>query len=273
MDSVAIFGTLGIGAALSALAANLVKALIVALICYIVIKAIRRIFHGVMEKTHFERGLKSFMENVVNVALWSVAVIIVCQSIGIQVTSLVAVLSVAGVALSLSVQGIMSNLFSGVCVLGTRPFVAGDYVSLNGVEGVVEAVGFFYTSIKTVDNKVISVPNSEITSAKVINFSREDLRRVDLTFCASYDNATEQVKGAIMEAMQADSRILTDPAPFTGLLSYKDSCIEYVARAWVRTGDYWDVYFALNEAVRESFRRNGVEMTYNHVNVHMVQDN
>ena len=264
----AIFADLGVSAILATLATNLVKALVIGLLCYIAIKAIRKIFDGILEKTHFEKSLKSFIGSTVNVILWSVAVIIVCQSIGIEVTSLVAVLSVAGVALSLSVQGIMSNLFSGVCILGTRPFVAGDYVSLNGIEGVVEAVGFFYTTVKTVDNKDISVPNSEITSAKVINFSREELRRVDLTFCASYDNPTAQVKGAIMEAMQADSRVLTDPAPFVGLLSYKDSCIEYVARAWVKSGDYWDVYFALNESVRDYFDKNGVKMTYNHLIIH-----
>lgn len=273
MESTAFsFSTFGLRATLGVLATYLLKALVVALICYIAIKAIRRIFDGVLEKTHFEKGLKSFISSAVNVALWSVAVIIVCQSLGIQVTSLVAVLSVAGVALSLSIQGIMSNLFSGVCVLGTRPFVAGEYVSLNGIEGTVDSVGFFYTSVKTVDNKLISVPNSEITSAKVINFSREALRRVDLTFSASYDNGTEQVKNALLESARADSRVLDTPAPFAGLLSYKDSCIDYVLRVWVKSGDYWDVYFALNESVRESFKRHGVEMTYNHVNVHVVKD-
>ena len=262
---------IGVAAIFSTLAANLLKAVVIGLLCYIVIRTFRKILHNVLEKTHFEKGLKSFIENVANVAMWSVAIIIICQAIGIEVTSLVAVLSVAGVALSLSVQGIMSNLFSGVCVLGTRPFVSGDYVALNGVEGVVDSVGFFYTAIKTTDNKYISVPNSEITSAKVINFSRETYRRVDLTFCASYDAPTEKVKNAIMEVIKADSRVLTEPAPFVGLLNYKDSCIEYVSRAWVKGSDYWDVYFAINEGVRESFKRNGVEMTYNHLIIHAAK--
>jgi len=271
MGTTAIFADLGISAILTTLAANLLKALVVGLICYIAIKALRKVFDGILEKTHFEKSLKSFISSTINVILWSVAVIIVCQSIGIEVTSLVAVLSVAGVALSLSVQGIMSNLFSGVCILGTRPFVAGDYVSLNGIEGVVESVGFFYTTVKTVDNKDISVPNSEITSAKVVNFSREELRRVDLTFCASYENSTEQVKGALLEAAKANPKVLADPAPFAAILSYKDSSIEYVLRAWVKSGDYWDVYFGLNESVREYFEKNGVQMTYNHVIIHAAK--
>ena len=269
MDSIVTKLSLGVLAA--PLVANILSAVVAALVCWIVIKIISRILFNVFEKTHFERGMKNFLLSAARVGLWSIAVIIIAGALGVEVASLVAVLSVAGLALSLSVQGIMTNLFSGVTVLATHPFVVGDYVELNGVSGTVANIGLFYTSVKTVDNKVISVPNSEITSAKVINYTHEALRRVDLTFSASYDNGTEQVKEALLSAARADSRVLTDPAPFAGILSYKDSCIEYVLRSWVKSGDYWDVYFALNESVRESFARAGVEMTYNHLNVHVVK--
>ena len=166
----------------------------------------------------------------------------------------------------------MSNLFSGFTILTTKPFEEGDYVEINGEGGSIKEVGFFYTKIATVDNKIVNVPNSQVTGAKVVNFSTEELRRVDLTFEASYNDATETVKKAIMDVMESDERILKDPAPFTGLLNYKDSSIQYVARAWVKSEDYWGVYFYVNEKVREVFDERGIEMTYQHLNVHMVND-
>ena len=260
---------MGFGAIAAALAGQVLIALVVALVCWIVIRIILSIVQKLLGKTKFDPAMQHFLLSACRVALWFVAIIIVASSLGINVASLVAVLSVAGLALSLSVQGVMSNVFSGVTVLATHPFAAGDFVELNGISGVVETVGLVYTKIKTLDNKLISVPNSEVTGAKVINYSAEPLRRVDLTFAASYDCPTEQVKKALMEAMEANEKVLRDPAPFAGLLSYKDSSIEYVARAWCKNADYWDVYFGLNEAVRESFKRNGVEMSYAHLNIHV----
>ncbi|MGE4353210.1 MAG: mechanosensitive ion channel family protein [Oscillospiraceae bacterium] len=264
--------TYGISATASAFLANLISALIVALVCYIAIKIISKIIFKIIEKTHFEQGVKHFLLSAVKVGLWFIAIIIIATKLGIPAASLVALLSVAGLALSLAFQGVLTNLFSGLTVLTTRPFVIGDYVELNGLSGTVSAINLFYTTLKTVDNKMISVPNSEVTSAKVINYSHEARRRLDMTFSASYDDTTENVRAAIMEAVAAQDKILQDPAPFVGLLAYKDSCIDYVLRVWVNNADYWDIYFALNETVRECFAKHGVQMTYNHLNVHMISD-
>ena len=265
-----IFIDLGLSASVSAILGRLLSAAIVAAICYIVIRLVCRILRGLYDKTHFERGMKDFLLAATRVGLWCIAAVIIAGSLGIEVASLVAVLSVAGLALSLSVQGIMSNVFSGVTLLATRPCTVGDYVELNGVAGTVETVGLFYTSVTTPDNKLISIPNSEITSAKVTNYSREPDRRIDLRFSASYGDSTDKVRAAIMEAVMADGRVLAQPAPFVGIDSFGGSSISYITRVWVRNGDYWNVYYALNEAVRSSFERNGVEMTYDHINVHMV---
>lgn len=271
MSTVNVLG-LSFGAVMMAFLAKLVPALIVTLVCYIAIKVISKIMFSVIEKTRFERGMKDFLLSAIKIGLWFIAIIIIAGSLGIAVASLVAVLSVAGLALSLSIQGTMSNVFSGITVLATRPFVVDDYVEINGVAGNVVTIGLFYTTVRTLDNKIISVPNSEVTSAKVINYTHESIRRVDLNFCASYSDSTESVKSAIIQAIQADERVLQDPAPFAGLLTYHESRIEYVARAWVKSADYWDVYFALNESVRESFAKCGVKMTYDHINVHMVKE-
>ena len=272
MDSISALLNLGISAAASTFLANIISALMMAIVCYIAIKIFSKIMFNIIEKTRFERGMKNFFLSAAKVVLWFIAIIIIASTLGIPVASLVAVLSVAGLALSLSLQGILSNVFSGMTLLVTHPFFVGNYVELNGVSGTVETIGLFYTAVKTIDNKLISVPNSEVISAKVINYSHEAKRRVDMTFSASYDDATETVKAAIMDAVNSEVRILPDPTPFVGLLTYKDSCIDYVLRAWVNNADYWDVYFSLNENVRECFVKYGVKMTYNHLNVHMTSD-
>ena len=137
--------------------------------------------------------------------------------------------------------------------------------------GIVKTVGLFYTQLDTLDNVAVSIPNSDVTASAVNNYSREDLRRVDRTFCTSYENTTDEVKAAIAEAIGKDARILTEPAPFVRLLDYKGSTVEYVVRVWCKGSDYWDVYFDLNENVRESFAAHGVNFSYEHMNVHIVE--
>ncbi len=257
--------------------ANFAESLIVAalafVISYFAIKILKKILSKILDRSTLELTLKKFAVSAINIVLWTIAIIIILPILGIEATSIVAAFSVAGLALSLSIQGIMSNVFSGITVLGSRPFVVDDYVELNGVSGSVSRIGFFYTVVKTVDNKLISIPNSEVTSAKIINYNHEPTRRVDFTFSASYDDSTESVKNAIMEVVKTETRILHEPAePFVGLVAYKDSCIDYVLRVWVHSSDYWDVFFNINESVRESFAKNNVTMTYNHLNVHIVDD-
>ena len=215
--------------------------------------------------------LAGFIRSAVRGVMWILTVIIVADALGIPTTSLVALVSVVGLALSLSVQNIMSNLFSGITLLITKPFVAGDFVDIAGKTGTIKSLGLFYTMMDTVDNTVINIPNGDVTAASIVNYSKEALRRVDMKFCASYDDATEKVKAAILEAAAEDTRIIAEPAPFIALSQYKDSCIEYVVRLWCKNSDYWDVYFGMNERVRSAFDRNGISMTYEHMNVHIIE--
>ena len=215
--------------------------------------------------------LGGFIRSAVRGVMWILTVIIVADALGIPTTSLVALVSVVGLALSLSVQNIMSNLFSGITLLIAKPFVAGDFVDIAGKTGTIKSMGLFYTMMDTVDNMVINIPNGDVTAASIINYSKEELRRVDMLFCASYDDATEDVKAAILEAAAEDERIKDEPAPFIALHQYKDSCIEYVVRLWCKNSDYGAVYFGMNERVRAAFDRNGIHMTYEHMNVHIVE--
>lgn len=251
---------------------SLLNAVLIFIICLIVIRLAKNAIARMLDRSHIDPSLKGFLGSVLSVALWAVAVIIIADSLGIPVTSLVAVLSVAGLALSLAVQGLLTNLFSGVTILVTRPFNVGDFVDIGGSTGTVRKIGLFYTVICTVDNKLIHVPNGDITSAKVVNYSAEKLRRVDLAITASYDCATEDVRSALLDAAAMTDKALADPAPFAAINAYNASSIEYTFRVWCESCDYWDVYFGLNENVRKAFADKGIEMTYEHLNVHMIKE-
>ena len=250
---------------------SILSAVVVFIICLIVVKIVSALIKKTLENSKMEKGLRNFISSAVKIALWAIAIIIIAGSLGIETASLVAVLSVAGLALSLSIQGIAANLFSGVTILATKPFVSGNFVSVGGVEGVVESIGLFHTTIKTIDNKLIFVPNSEVTSSKVINFTHEPMRRVDITFGADYGCPVEDVKAAVTELMREHPLVLEEPAPFVSVLSYKGSNIEYVLRAWCKTEDYWTVFFAMNEGLLTALKKHGCGMSYEHVNVHMVE--
>ena len=250
----------------------LLSAIVTLVVCIVAIKLITNIVDRLLSRsTKLDATLRHYLSSGVRTLLWILAVIIVANALGINTTSLVALVSVAGLALSLSVQNVMSNLFSGITLLIAKPFSSGDFVEVAGKTGVIKAVGLFYTQLDTLDNVAISIPNGDVTAGSVINYSREPLRRVDRTFTASYDSSTEDVKAAILDAIAKDGRILSDPAPFVRLLEYKGSTVEYVVRVWCKNADYWDVYFDLNENVRESFAEKGVKFSYEHVNVHVVE--
>ena len=259
--------TLGIGSA-----SALLSAVVTLVICIIAIKLLMKVVDRVLNKsTKIDGTLKGFVRSAANILLWILAVIIVANALGINTSSLVALVSVVGLALSLSVQNILSNLFSGLTLLITKPFAAGDFVEVGGKTGLVKTIGLFYTQLDTLDNIAVSIPNSDVTAAAVNNYSREELRRVDRTFTTSYECSTDEVKAAINDAIAKDERILSDPAPFVRLIDYKGSTVEYVVRVWCKSADYWDVYFNLNENVRESFAAKGVKFSYEHVNVHIVE--
>ena len=250
----------------------LLSAIVTLVICIIAIKLVTKIVDRLLERSpKLDATLRHYIGSAVRTLLWILTVIIVANALGINTTSLVALVSVAGLALSLAVQNVMSNLFSGITLLIAKPFTTGDFVEVAGKTGTIKAVGLFYTQLDTLDNIAVSIPNSDVTASTINNYSREPLRRVDRTFTASYECPTEQVKAAIFDAIAKDERILADPAPFVRLLEYKGSTVEYVVRVWCKNADYWDVYFNLNENVRESFAEKGVKFSYEHVNVHIVE--
>ncbi|MGM9575667.1 MAG: mechanosensitive ion channel family protein [Oscillospiraceae bacterium] len=252
---------------------SILSAVLIYVVCYAAIRLLCRAFEKLLDRSkHIDASLKTFFSGAIKAALWVIAIIIIAGSLGIPVTSLVAVLSVAGVALSLALQGLLSNLFSGITILATRPFNVGDYVQVGGEGGTVKSIGLFYTVLDTPDNRVIYAPNGDITSGKIVNYSAEPVRRVIIPVTASYDSATEDVRRAVLAAAAKDERILTEPAPMAAISGFGSSSVEYTVRVWCKSDDYWDVLFALNENIRDSFAEYGVEMSYDHLNVHIEKD-
>ena len=251
---------------------SILSAILTLVICFIIIKIITAAANRALGKSKkLDATLRGFVTSAIKAVLWVMAFIIVANALGINTSSLVALVSVVGLALSLSVQNILSNLFSGLTLLITKPFASGDFVEIAGKTGLVKTVGLFYTQLDTLDNIAVAIPNSDVTAAAVSNYSREELRRVDRTFTTSYECTTDEVKAAIADAIAKDELILQDPAPFVRLIDYKGSTVEYVVRVWCKSADYWTVYFNLNENVRESFAAKGVKFSYEHVNVHIVE--
>lgn len=252
-------------------ATSVLRVILILIIGYFAIRLLMKMVDRLLERASALEALKVYIHSVVKVLLWFVLVIIVADALGVPITSLVALLSVAGLAVSLALQNTLANLAGGIMLLVTKPFTVNDYVEAGGVSGTVAAVDLSYTTIHTPDQKVIYVPNSELSATKIINYTALGQRRVDVAFTASYDAPTAAVKAAVQEVIDATPQILSDPAPKTVLTAYESSSIAYAVRVWTRTEDYWDVYFAIQEQLREAFEKHHVEMTYDHLNVHLVE--
>lgn len=253
----------------------LAKPVLIFVVCKILIGIALKVVDGVFDNTHLDRSIKSFSKHAIKIALWAISMIMIAEAFGVDTASLVAVLGVASLALSLAVQGIFTNVFSGIAIILTKPFSVGDFVDVCGVSGTVKEIGLMRTTLNTPDNKLELIPNGDINASRITNYSAEDLRRVDLKFTASYDDETESVKKAILEVIEADDRVLNDvegKEPFVRLSAYNAHDIEYTVRVWVKGEDYWAVYFDLNEGVRESYKRYGIQFTYPHVMVHSVKE-
>ncbi len=258
-DSGLSIGTLTLSAAL--------KAAAILLLGIILLRILLKLFDRGFDRSEKLSPLKKHVRPVLKTLLAVILALVVLDSLGVQVTSFIALLSVAGLAISLALQNTLANIAGGIMILTTQPYSIGDYVSIGATEGTVDVIGLSSTKLVTVDNKQITIPNSTVASATITNFNRLGRRRIDLTFTASYDAPTEAVYAALREAMERFPQ-LTAP-PEVHLSEYGASSIAYLARMWVRSSDYWTVYWGVLEAARETFAAHRVEMTYDHLNVHL----
>lgn len=252
---------------------KVLKAIIVFVVCYVLIRLVMRLIARIMKRFSLDATLAKIIRFAIKLVLYFVTAMIVIDTLGVSVTSLLAAFSVIGLAASLAVQDSLSNLASGIMLLVTKPFKLGDFVEADGVDGTVTLIGLIHTHITTIDNKVIYVPNSKIISGKIVNYTTQEKRRVDLDISVSYGAPISDVRRSILQSIEAVGLFLDTPdIPFVAVQSYDESSICYVVRAWVNTADYWPAHFALLEQIKVDFDQNGIEMTYNHLNVHMITD-
>ncbi len=252
-------------------ASNIFGAVLSIVISLILIKVLTKVLERALGRSKLDASLQTLLRNLVKGALWAVAAIIVLGCLGIEVTSLVAVLSVVGLAFSLALQNFLSNVAGGMQLLASHPFAVGDFVDVGVCSGTVEEIGMFYTKVTTPDNKLVQLPNSAIVTANITNFSAQPTRRVELNVSASYDAPTGEVAALLVKLAGEHPLVLADPEPAVHVEEYGDSAIRYVMRVWCANADYWTVYYDLLDGFKPAFDEAGVEMTYPHVNVHMVE--
>ena len=235
----------------------------------LVIRAAMKLVDRSLSKSRLEKAAVSLIRSLLRVVLWVMLGLMVASKLGIDVTGVVALASVASLALSLSLQDALSNVIGGFMLLSNHPFHSGDYVEIAGQGGVVQTIDITYTKLTTGDNKTISIPNSAVVSSQIVNYSTSGTRRVDINVSASYDAPIATVKAALLEAAKLDTVLDAPAAPFAAVVSYGDSAINYTLRVWTTAAEYWNTFFTINEKIKEEFDKAGVEMTYPHLNVHI----
>lgn len=241
--------------------------LVLFLVCCLLVKLLMRATSRILERSRLDKRLHTAIRSAVKTVLVFIAVIVLAEAIGINTSSLLAILSVAGLAVSLSIQDSLSNLASAIMILTAKPFKIGDFIEVKGKSGTVEQTGIIYTVIVTPDNQRIHIPNSQITSNEITNFTAVGRRRVEINISASYDAPVEAVKAALLQAA-AHPKLLPDEPVFARVSKYADSAVEYTLRFWTKPEDFWDTYYDVLEACKRAFDDAGIEMTYPHLNVH-----
>ena len=247
-----------------------VRVALIVLAALVVSKIVMSLVGRMLKRSKLDPSLIRILRSVVKFVVGVVCILIICDTLGVEITSLIALFSVVGLALSLAVQSVLSNLAGGITVLGAKPFQTGDFVEIDGVTGKVKEISLLYTKLDTADNKLVYLPNKTVSETKVINFTGEATRRIELTFSVSYDSPIDRVKEAVLAMVAAEPLALDEPAPVVGVASYGASAINYNLWVWCAGADYWDAFYAVNEGVKKALDAAGLEMTYDHLNVHVI---
>jgi small conductance mechanosensitive channel len=247
---------------------RILPALAVLLVGILLSRIFLKLFDKALQKSKLNSSMFSFLKTLMRVLLYSLAILIAAGCLGIDVSSLIAVLGVVSLAISLSVQNALSNVVGGFSLLTTQPFQVGDHVQIGSDTGIVEEISMSYTRLLTFDGITIYIPNSDAASARICNYTVAGRRRVELAFTASYDDDIEKVKAAILQAA-SHPKLLSDPAPVVILSAYLDSAIEYQFLGWTATENYLEVRNHVNGSVKKEFDRQGISIPYPQVDVHV----
>ncbi len=248
---------------------TLIAALVILVAGYLLSKLILKLMKKGMQRTSIDLTVTRFMYSLVRIVLYVLLLTIVLAVLGVPMTSMIAVIGTAGVAIGLALQDSLSNVAGGFNVLIAKPFKVGDYIETNGVEGTVEAISIWYTQLLTYDNKAVFIPNGEIVKSKVTNFTYNKTRRIDFIFPISYKADPDKAVELLKEIVSAHEKILDEPKPLISVHSLGESSVNIACYPWVNTEDYWEVYFDMSRLVKKAFDENGIEIPYNQLDVHI----
>ena len=237
-----------------------------------IVRRILRLLDAAFERRRVDVSLRQFMRNTVSVVFSLILIMIVVQTLGVNVTSLIAVFSAATLAIGMALSGTAQNFAGGVMILLMKPYRVGDFISAQGQSGTVREIKLFSTVITTGDNQTIFIPNNSIATAIVDNYSTAELRRVDWTVSISYGDDIDVARQAILEILKADARVLADPAPVVWVAALADSSVNLSARAWTRNADYWDLFFETNEKLYKMLPSRGVRFPFPQLDVRIEKE-
>ncbi|MDD2328128.1 MAG: mechanosensitive ion channel [bacterium] len=251
------------------------KVLIALLIFYLgrwIIRQIAKPVNRILNRRVDDTALRSFLMNILNIALFATLIILIINIVGTKPVSLVALIGSIGLAVGLAVKDNLANFAGGVMLLFNKPFRGGDYIEAQSVAGTVQSVGILYTTLTTFDNKTVHIPNGPLSTGNIVNYSTQATRRVDLTVNVEYGSDVELVKRLLLDIAEKHPQVLKDPAPLSRMVKMNDSSIDFVLRVWTLSGDFWPVTFDLNEQVYDALNANGLNIPFPQMTVHLAKD-
>ncbi len=251
---------------------KVIGAIVVLIIGLYIIKSITKSTKKIMTKRNMDVSLIPFLTSLVSILLKLLLVISVMSMLGIAMTSFIAILGAAGLAIGMALSGTLQNFAGGVMILIFKPFKVGDFIDAQGYQGVVKEIQIFNTILTTVDNKQIIIPNGGLSTSSMTNYSAEATRRVDFTFGIGYSDDIDKARELILAEVAKLPEVLKDPAPFVAISELADSSVNFTTRLWVNAADYWTVFFAMNENVKKSFDANNISIPFPQTDVHLFQE-
>lgn len=248
---------------------TLIFAVIVFIIGIVAVKIITKIISRFMKKSTVDNAAVAFLVSFIRVVLYTIVIVSALTLVGVPMSSIIALIGAAGLAVSLALQNYLSNLAGGFIILFSKPFKSGDMIEIDSTTGQIKSINILYTKMLTSDNKTVLIPNGKVADAKIINYSEMPTRRLDMTFDISYSNDFEKAKEIIQGITDRNKLVYKDPEPLIRLGAHKESALEIVVKLWVANDKYYELFYDMSEAVKREFDKHGIEIPYNQLDVHI----
>lgn len=249
---------------------NIIMAIVVYIAGRFIVSMINKLVANMLERRKVEATIQTFLKSLINILLMILLVVSVVSALGVNTTSFAALLASAGVAIGMALSGNLQNLAGGLIILLFKPYKVGDWIEAQGTSGSVSEIQIFHTILTTADNKVVYIPNGSLSSGVVVNYSRKDTRRIEWVIGVDYGEDVNKVERIVREMLEADERVLKDPAPFIALHALASSSVNITIRVWVASTNYWDVYFQMQKRIYEEFNKQGVNFPFPQLTIHQA---